>query len=82
MKLHGSGQHLALELAPLLNELVYVVFVADPTDVLLDDGALVELFGDIVRRRADDFDAALEGLMIRARADERRQERVMNVDDA
>lgn len=48
--------------------------------VLLDDRALVEVAGDVVRGRADELDAALLGLLVRLGADERRQERVVDVD--
>ena len=47
----------------------------------LDRWSLIELGGDVVAGRADQLDAALVCLTIWARADERRQERVMHVDD-
>src|SRR3954468_13485458 len=42
---HGAGQDLAFELAAFLDEAVDVVAVADAADVLLDDGALVQVGG-------------------------------------
>ena len=54
--------------------------VRDARDVLLDDRAGVELLGDVVRGRADDLDAALARAAVRVGADERRQERVVDVD--
>ena len=58
-----------------------VVAVRDVHGVLLDDRALVEVGGRVVRGRADELDAAVVGLAVRVGADERRQERVVDVDD-
>ena len=58
-----------------------VLAVGDARDVLLDDRAGVELLGDVVRGRADDLHAALERPLVRVRAGEGRQERVVDVDD-
>ena len=49
--------------------------------ILLDDGPIVEHLGDVVAGRANQLHAALECLMVRPSADERRQERVVNIDD-
>ena len=49
--------------------------------VLLDDGAIVENFGDVMAGGADEFHTAFESLMMRFAADKRRQERMMDVDD-
>mmetsp|Transcript_6847 Transcript_6847/g.21581 ORF Transcript_6847/g.21581 Transcript_6847/m.21581 type:complete len:282 (+) Transcript_6847:292-1137(+) len=54
----------------------------DARRALLDDGALVEARGRVVRRRADELDAALVRAVVRLGADERGQERVVDVDDA
>ena len=56
------------------------VAVIHPDDVLLDDRAVVELFGHVVSGRADELDAALLGPPIGRGADERRQEGVVDVD--
>ena len=48
-------------------------------DVLIDNRPAVELLRHIVRRCADDLHAALVRLMVRLAPDERRQERVVNV---
>ena len=56
--------------------------MADARAVLFDDGALVEVGRRVVRRRADELDAARVRPMIRLRPDEGRQERVVDVDDA
>ena len=50
-------------------------------DVLLDDRSVVENFGDVVAGGADQLHAALERLLVRLAPDERRQKRVVDVDD-
>ncbi len=50
--------------------------------VLLDDRAFVQIRGDVMRRRADDLDAARMGLMVGLGALEAGQEAVMDVDGA
>ena len=65
---------------PMRDEVGARVAVADARDVLLDDRPVVELGRHVVRGRADHLDAALERAVVRARARERRQERVVDVD--
>ena len=77
---HRSRQHGALDVGAEAHQVFDAVPVIDPHHVLLDDRSLVEVFGDVVRCRADEFDAALLGAPVRRRADERRQERVVDVD--
>lgn len=79
--LHGGGEDLALDIAALVDELLRGQVVVDAGDALLDDGPLVEVGGDEVRGGADDLDAALVGLVVGLGALERRQERVVDVDD-
>ena len=52
----------------------------DTHHVLLDDRPVVEFLGDVVRGRPDEFHAALLGAPVRRGADERGQERVVDVD--
>ncbi|ABA49823.1 hypothetical protein BURPS1710b_0776 [Burkholderia pseudomallei 1710b] len=56
--------------------------VIDALDFLLDDRAFVEVGRHVVRGRADQLHAAVERLVVRLRALEARQERVMDVDRA
>lgn len=58
------------------------VGVVDADHVLLDDRPLVELAGDVVAGRADQFDAALVRLMVGFGADEAGQEGVVDVENA
>ena len=56
--------------------------MVDAPGVLLDDRSLVELGRHVVAGGADQLHAPLEGLVVGAGAGERRQERVVDVDDA
>ena len=69
---HGPGEHGDLEVAALAPQVVDVVAVADPDHVLVDDRPLVEVGGDVVGGDADQLDAALVRLVVRAGAAERR----------
>ena len=80
--LHGAREDHALQIAALLDEAWKLVVLRDARDVLLDDGAFVQLLGDVMAGCADQFDAALEGRVVRARAGEGGQKRVVDVDDA
>ena len=50
--------------------------------VLLDDGAVIENVGHVMAGSSDQLDSASECLVIRFRAHERGQKRVMNINDA
>lgn len=75
---HGRGQHLRLDRGALLGQLLGVHAVVDASDPLLDDGALVEIGRDDVGGGADDFDAAVKGLVVGLCADEAGQEAVVD----
>jgi hypothetical protein len=55
--------------------------VRDPYDVLLDDGAVIQHFCNVVCGRPDQLDSALESLMVWLGADKCRQKRMMDVDN-
>ena len=55
--------------------------MTDADDVLVDDRAVVELGGHVVRGDADELHAAVVRLVVGATAAERREERVVDVDD-
>ena len=78
----GAGEYDLFEVAAFADEVFDGVAVGYADYILLDDGTVVEDFGDVVAGRANQLYAALEGLMIWPRADERRQKRMVNVDDA
>ena len=66
---------------PIRFRLGDVVAVAHPLHVLLDDRTAVELLRHIVGRGADELHPAIIRLLVRLAADERRQERMVNIDD-
>ena len=80
MVAHGFGEDGALEVASFADEVAHGVAVPDAGGLLLDDGALVEILGDVVRGGADEFDASGVGLVVGACAGEGGEEGVVDVD--
>src|SRR6516225_9850755 len=68
-----AGKHDFFEVAALLEEVFHRIAVRDADHVLLDDGAIVEYLGNVVAGRSDQFDPALEGLVVGLGAHKRRQ---------
>jgi hypothetical protein len=79
---HRARQHAAFDIAALAHQIFRRIAMADALDVLVDDRPLIERAGHVMRGGADQFDAALMGLMIGPCALEARQKRVMDVDAA
>jgi hypothetical protein len=79
-ELDRLGEHDLFYIPPRVHHRRGAVSVIHRDNVLRDDRAGVEIVGDDVRRGADDFYAALVGLMVRFGADERRQKRVVDID--
>ncbi len=77
----GSGENYFFDVAALFHQVVDRVAVRYPFDALFDDGAVIEHFGDIVGCGANDFHAAIEGLLMGLCADECGQEGMMDIDD-
>ncbi len=77
----GLGEDGFFEVAAFAGEVGNGVAVADAGDVLMDDGAFVEIGGGVVGGRPDQFDAALVGLVVGAAAGKGGEEGVMDVDD-
>ncbi len=77
---HGAREHDALHILADGGEVGRTHGVVDAFDVLLDDGAFVEIGGDVMRRGANELDPARIGLRVGARALEAGQERVVDVD--
>ena len=78
---HGLGEHGFFKIAAFTDQIVDVVPVRHPGDVLLDDRTIVEDRRRIVRGRPDQFHAARRRLMIGLAAGKRGQKRVVDVDD-
>ena len=71
---NGTGEHDFLEVAAFADEVFDSVAVGDADNVLLDDGAIVQSFSDVVAGCADQLYAALECLVVGSGADESGQE--------
>ena len=67
---NGAGEDHFFKVAPLFHQIFNGIAMRDASDTLFNDGAVVEDFGDIVRGGADEFYAALIGLVMGFRADE------------
>ena len=76
------GECRAFAVATETSEILRAVKVLHALDFLLDDRASVELVGNVMACRADEFHAALVGLSVRVGTDEGGQEAMMNVDQA
>src|SRR6201999_3496940 len=77
----GAGQHQALYVRSAPDQVLRAVRMGYADHVLLDDGSFVQVLGDVVGRRPDELDPSLLGFLVGAGADERGQERVVDVDD-
>src|SRR5690606_3238620 len=77
----GAGEDDAFDVAAEADELVGAHGVGDALDVLLDDGALVEVLRGVVGGGADQLYAAGVCLVIGLRALEGGEEAVVDVDD-
>ena len=66
---NGAGEDHFFKVAPFFYQVFKGIAMRDARDALFDDGAVVEDFGDIVRGGADEFYAAIIGLVMGFRAD-------------
>src|SRR5664279_6511318 len=82
MKEYRASQYAAFDVPTLANQIFRTVLVADAFDVLLDDGAFVEIRRHVMRGGADQFYAACVSLMVGLRTLEAGQKTVMDVDAA
>src|ERR1700732_959735 len=67
---NGAGEDHFFKVAPFFNKVFKGIAMRNASDALFDDRAVVEDFGDIVRSGADEFYAALIGLVMGFCADE------------
>src|SRR5258706_12058124 len=81
MQMDRARQHHSFQIAAFADQIVDGVSMADSHDVLLDDGAVVQLLRHVVARGSNQLDAPVIRLMIRTRPDKCRQKRVVNIDD-
>src|SRR5690606_27569768 len=80
MPANCASQHQRFHVAAHTGQLVGAHAVMHALDVLFDDGAFVEVGGDVVRGGTDDLHATGVCLVVGAGTLEARQEAVMNVD--
>src|SRR6266568_328474 len=77
---HSPGQNPPFDVAPLPDQVIRRIAMADALDVLFDDGAFIEVRRDVVRRCSNELHATLMRLMVRPCALEPGQERMVNID--
>ncbi len=64
MPADSARQDDLFEIATLLDEVLNGIAMGNAHDILLDDGTVVEFFGDVVAGRADQLHAPLERLVV------------------
>jgi len=75
-----AGQHLTFGVTSNSGEVFNRLRVVNAGDILLNNGAFVQIGCHIVRRRAYEFDATVVGLVVRLGTFKAGQEAVMNID--
>lgn len=75
------GEDGLFQIAPEADEVLDGVLMAHAHDILMNDGTFIEVGGDVVAGRPDDFDPARVGLMVGLCPHEGRQEAVVDVED-
>lgn len=79
--LHCLSQDIALDVTSGMSQLLGTQGVVHANNILLDDGALVKIARDKVRRGPDELHAAVIGLVVGLGALEGRQKTVVDIDD-
>jgi hypothetical protein len=70
VKPHSSSEYLSLQVSSPRDHVFDRVTVANATDVLIDDGTLAQLLGNVMTGRSNQLHAALVGLVVWLLADE------------
>ena len=78
----AAGKREPFTIAAEAEEIFRLVKVFHADDFLVDDRPGVEVAGDVMAGGTDEFNPAFVGFFVRIRADERRQKRVVDVDDS
>src|SRR5208337_1654378 len=78
---HRSRQHYLLHVSSLLNHIFQRIAMGNAHDSLFDNWSIVKHFRYVVSRRSSQLHPAVVRLLVRFRTDERRQERVMDIND-
>ena len=61
---HRLAKNASFDIMSLAHQVIRVVTMHDPLDILLNDRTLIQVAGDVVGRCANQFDAALVRLVI------------------
>ena len=69
MQANATRKDGPLQIAPFPNDVFDRISVANTDDVLFDDGAVIQLIGDIVAGSTNQFDASSVCLVIRLGSD-------------
>ena len=79
MKAQAAGKHDFLDVLTLTDHVDDTIVMANARNVLIDDGAGIEILCHIVTGRSNQFYSTLRRLMVRASARKSWQKTVMNV---
>ena len=77
----ARASHHLFQIAPFSNQVVHRIAMRDPHHLLLDDGTLVEVHGDVVPGGADQLHPAGKGTLVRLGARKGRQKRMVDIDN-
>lgn len=64
MMAHGASKYAPFYVAPFADETIWRVAMRDPLNILLNDRSLIEVGCHVMRRRTDQLNASLMGLVI------------------
>src|SRR5438105_3029273 len=82
MPAHGARQHGPFDVAAGPFDIIQVFPMSNMADILVDNRAVIEVAGDIVRGGPDQFYSAFIGHGKRIGADKCREKTMMYIDDA
>ena len=80
MASYRSGKHEGFDIAANFGQLFRTKRVINTLNILLNDGALIQVSRHVMSSGANDFDATVVSLVIRLGTLEARQKAVMNID--
>ena len=81
MLLHGTRKNNLLQILSLANQVLHRVLMCDAYNILLDDGASVQLRSHIMTGCTYNLHTTFKSRMIRLGTHKCRQERMMNIDN-
>ena len=81
MGVNRAGKHLSFHISTQAYVVLAALGVGHANDVLLDDGALIQIACHIMRCGTNQLDPAFKGLLVGICALEARQKRVVDIDN-